>query len=234
LLTCVALTDTVVSSFPQRQATGENDPDRDDMTDVFQSILMKSSQVKDKHGLARLILNECSSACFDMSGFLKEEFRIFDMFENSIGAVANSETAWWEGFIKMLETSSGDLSDITAESTLLREIKDILDELNMISLVFEEQNKIWSKISENQKFGIELARRDREQVSLCHSKVKSMQKRARMTYESLKDLMDLWQKYATLLQTLESAKQGNVIMVFTIVTILFVGIVLLYWLQFEC
>ena len=203
MLTCVALTDTVVSSFPQRQATGENDPDRDDMTDVFQSILMKSSQVKDKHGLARLILNECSSACFDMSGFLKEEFRIFDMFENSIGAVvssvsscfvivcllrdeANSETAWWEGFIKMLETSSGDLSDITAESTLLREIKDILDELNMISLVFEEQNKIWSKISENQKFGIELARRDREQVSLCHSKVKSMQKRARMTYESVR------------------------------------------------
>jgi hypothetical protein len=52
----------------------------------------------------------------------------------------------------------------------------------------------------------------------------------------LKDLMDLRQKHANLSearftreQTVETAKQGNTIMVFTIVTILFVSVSTLCW-----
>jgi hypothetical protein len=164
------------------------------MTDVFQNILQNLSQVRDKHDLAGLILNECSSTCFETTRLLEEDFQFLDMFENSIGAVvsinfsnfvidclpldeANCEATCYERFTKTLETSDGlDLSNIKEESKLLREIKDILDELNMMLMVFKEQSQIRDSITLPVM----------EPVSQCILKIKTMQEQARVTYESVR------------------------------------------------
>jgi hypothetical protein len=40
-------------------------------------------------GLADLIVNECSGACFNTAKFLEEELHFLDIFESSIGAVVS-------------------------------------------------------------------------------------------------------------------------------------------------
>ena len=176
------------------------------MTDVFQSILRNPSQVENKYDLAALILNECSGACFDTTKFLEKDFQFLDMFENSIGAVvsigssnfvigylpideANSEAACYERFTKILVTFDGlESSDIKEESKLLREIKDILDELNMMSMVFKEQSQIQDSIKMHNSIGDKIAgpRSVMESVSQYIIKITTMQEQAKSTYESVR------------------------------------------------
>ncbi|KAF8857958.1 hypothetical protein BDZ45DRAFT_421917 [Acephala macrosclerotiorum] len=209
--------DTVITSFPQRQGVPDDDPDPYGMTDVFQSMLRNTSGVSDTRDLANRIIGACSGACFDTTKFLDDEFQFLEAFESSIGAVANAEAACYQRFTKSLESPGAlDLSNIKEESELLREVKDILDELNMISIIFSEQRRISG-------WGGGLQTLEQNQI-----KINTMQAQASKTYESLKDLMDLRQKHANLQearsarqQADETSKQGNTIMVFTIVTILF-------------
>ena len=140
------------------------------------------------------------------------------------------------------------------ESHLLRQIKDILDELNMLSKVFKEQLYVRNSIRDARKSSKDrvITPKDRvftlmEPVQQHLDKVETMTAQARATYESvgtsslfrffddsnrmqLKDLIDLRQKQANLSeaisarrQTEVTSRQGNTIMVFTIVTIIFVS-----------
>src|SRR5450432_2203750 len=56
---------------------------------------------------------------------------------------ADQEATCCQRFINLLRSSEGlDSADIETESKLLREIKDIRDELQMIKLMFEDQQKV--------------------------------------------------------------------------------------------
>jgi ankyrin repeat protein/Mg2+ and Co2+ transporter CorA len=131
------------------------------------------------------------------------------------------------------------LLDIGAETDLLKETKDIRDELNMITKVLEDQRAVLPDLElsitdiyhEEHKGQRELKRRFREQLKTIdvHLKdIERMDKQAERIYKSITDLLDLKQKHANAFearfardQAAGTARQSQTVMVFTIVTIVF-------------
>ncbi|KAF2637723.1 hypothetical protein P280DRAFT_95152 [Massarina eburnea CBS 473.64] len=131
------------------------------------------------------------------------------------------------------------LLDIGAETDLLAETKDIRDELNMICKVLEDQRSVLPDLEtsildiyrEEHKSQQDLKRRFRDQLKTIdiHMKdIERMDKQAERIYKSITDLLDLKQKHANAFearfardQAAGTARQSQTIMVFTVVTIIF-------------
>ena len=131
------------------------------------------------------------------------------------------------------------LLDIGEETALLAETKDIRDELNMISLVLQQQLSILDSMTiallaetkGRQDRQAEIKRRFRElsKVVEMHIKdVERMDRQAEGIYGSIAHLLDLKQKHANAFearfardQAAFTGRQGQTIMVFTIVTVVF-------------
>jgi ankyrin repeat protein/Mg2+ and Co2+ transporter CorA len=131
------------------------------------------------------------------------------------------------------------LLDIGAETNLLAEIKDIRDELNMIIKVLEDQRDVLPDLElsitdiykEEHKSQQDVKRRFREQIKTIDTHVKDLKRmdvQAERIYKSITDLLDLKQKHANAFearfardQAAGTARQSQTIMVFTIVTIIF-------------
>ncbi|XXH02274.1 hypothetical protein Hte_008643 [Hypoxylon texense] len=137
------------------------------------------------------------------------------------------------------------LLDIGFETALLAEIKDIRDELNIISVILATQEATLEEFEwelENELRGdgpkrnsdvatAEIRKRGREQLrglEMRQKDISRMDQQAQSLYMNLTDLLDLKQKHSNALearfagdQAVIAAKQGQTIMVFTIVTIIF-------------
>ncbi|KAL8677445.1 MAG: hypothetical protein Q9186_006131 [Xanthomendoza sp. 1 TL-2023] len=241
--------DLIITSFPQRWKQPKNDP-LNVLDGIIEDMNSKTRPpVKSVHDLATVITGRCSGV-FDRHRLGDEEFQFLDMFESSIGQVTNKETelfmnfneaskaaARWltcqrlKGNPQLLSKNSGEndtirdhtfvdtLLDIGEETALLAETKDIRDELNMISMVLKHQTSVLedmmnalldeAKGQHNQQLQAEIRKRYREQHKLTH-------------------LLDLKQKHANAFearfardQAAFTGRQGQTIMVFTIVTIVF-------------
>lgn len=132
-----------------------------------------------------------------------------------------------------------ELLDIGAETDLLTEIKDIRDEIAMITKVLDDQRAVHEAMEpclleiyhKERRRQDDLRRRFREAASLLKNHVSDlerMDKQASRIYESITDLLDLKQKHANAFearfardQAAGTARQSQTIMVFTIVTIIF-------------
>ncbi len=137
------------------------------------------------------------------------------------------------------------LLDIGVETSLLAEIKDIRDELNILAVILESQmTMLWgfeNGITDELRLDgtrratdaitSEIRKRSREQkrVLEVHQKdIDRMDRQAESIYMSLTHLLDLKQKHSNALEArfardhaVIAARQGQTIMVFTIVTIIF-------------
>jgi len=131
------------------------------------------------------------------------------------------------------------LLDIGQETDLLAETKDIRDELNMIKKVLEDQvhvlpdleSSICEIYAESQTSQKDVKKRFREQLKTIEMHIKDidrMDKQAERIYNSITDMLDLKQKHANAFearfardQATGTARQSQTIMVFTIVTIIF-------------
>ncbi|KAI7369396.1 hypothetical protein KC354_g1973 [Hortaea werneckii] len=134
------------------------------------------------------------------------------------------------------------LLDIAAEIELLSDVKDIRDELDMLRLVFEQQTKVIPGVHEavdtilGHETGFEgkkskvLNRLGYHERAIDRSvkEIERMDKQAERIYVSIRDLLDLKQKHANAveasyarIQANETARQGQILMVFTIVTVIF-------------
>ncbi|KAI5860619.1 ankyrin repeat and protein kinase domain-containing protein 1 [Durotheca rogersii] len=140
------------------------------------------------------------------------------------------------------------LLDIDVETSLLAEIKDIRDELNIIAVMLDTQlatlADFEAHVTEELRASPEgLARRAADTVmaevrkrakeqarslEIRHKDVWRMDQQAESLYHNVTDLLDLKQKHSNALearfagdQAVIAARQGQTIMVFTIVTIVF-------------
>lgn len=131
------------------------------------------------------------------------------------------------------------LLDIGQETDLLAETKDIRDELNMIKKVLEDQQYVLPLLEtsiceiykEEQRSQQAVKKRFENQIRLVGMHVKDidrMDKQAERIYSSITDMLDLKQKHANAFearfardQATSTARQSQTIMVFTIVTIIF-------------
>lgn len=131
------------------------------------------------------------------------------------------------------------LLDIGQETDLLAETKDIRDELNMIKKVFEDQAHVLPDLEssicdvyfESQISQRDVKKRFKDQLKTVEMHIKDidrMDKQAERIYNSITDMLDLKQKHANAFearfardQAAGTARQSQTIMVFTIVTIVF-------------
>jgi len=131
------------------------------------------------------------------------------------------------------------LLDIGQETDLLAETKDIRDELNMIAKVLDDQKNVLPDLQDavceiyrdEQKSQQEVKKRFREQLKTIEMHLKDierMDRQAERIYKSITDMLDLKQKHANAFearfardQAAGTARQSQTIMVFTIVTIIF-------------
>ncbi|KAI6821278.1 hypothetical protein KC340_g12907 [Hortaea werneckii] len=134
------------------------------------------------------------------------------------------------------------LLDIAAEIELLSDVKDIRDELDMLRLVFEQQTQVIPGVHEavdtilGHEKGSEGKRNKvlnrlgyhERAIDRSVKEIERMDKQAERIYVSIRDLLDLKQKHANAveasyarIQASETARQGQILMVFTIVTVIF-------------
>ena len=150
-----------------------------------------------------------------------------------------SQPAAWKPGEKRQPLFVDRLLDIGQETNLLAETKDIRDELNMIRNVLEQQKQVLLDLQESiceiylgeHRSQQEAKKRFKEQQRVIDMHVKDldrMDKQTERIYSSITDLLDLKQKHANAFearfardQAAGTARQGKTIMMFTIVTIIF-------------
>lgn len=131
------------------------------------------------------------------------------------------------------------LLDIGAETDLLAETKDIRDELNMIKKVLEDQRNVLPDLEasitdiyrEEHKNSQDVKKRFKDLMKTIETHIRDLERmdnQAERIYKSITDLLDLKQKHANAFearfardQAAGTARQSQTIMVFTIVTIIF-------------
>lgn len=126
--------------------------------------------------------------------------------------------------------------NISRETSLLREVKDICDELNMLKNLSEEQEDVWRQIWKDGHNPGAIFTYDTP--SEIKAEIEEMVNEAKSVQRAIEMLLDLKQKQANILeaewtrqqsvesrkQSVQTTKQGETIMVFTVVTIVFVGL----------
>ena len=264
--------DIVVSNFPQRWHQATYDPS--DLQDLVLNYTGRPP-VTSVYDLVTLITTRCIGV-FDRSQ-VSSDLQFLDFFESSIGNAANKETSLFTTFSKISERLNkldgrrlkgrrartlDSLFDITKETKLLVEVKDIRDEIEMILSILTDQRsvlndlasaikcidediekkikitiearkkfrRVYNRESMPQRRGFEklLFRERHQMVKTNIDDFRRMDEHAKEIYDALNHLLDLKQKQANAWEARfareggeEVAKQGMTILVFTIVTIIF-------------
>ncbi|OQE44088.1 hypothetical protein PENCOP_c002G00032 [Penicillium coprophilum] len=173
----------------------------------------------------------------------KEEASLFVEFENSLqgekagqyfdsGAGSNDTTSptdqdpspkptvtslreWWTSL--QAHALENRYQNIQNETRLLREIKDISDELRILKELVNNQehvNGLWKKIVD-----VQIGRR--HTIKETKDDLENMIQEAKSVEEGINTLLDLKQKQATILEARATRQQSDTVMVFTVVTIVF-------------
>ncbi|KAI3542651.1 hypothetical protein CSPX01_06856 [Colletotrichum filicis] len=288
---------TIITSFPKRYGANKSDP-----SGVHKSIRTRikharKNQIRSVFDVALIILDECSNTFFDRTKTPDRHPQVMDIFAESIGTLQNKQTVsfqhlwhWTEQASKVYHSKSAfedtshlhvPLLNINPEGKLQREIKDIIDELDIMIHVNGKQREVIKRFVKhveniydpsgkwrdetlspdgNRDYfrsrsmsrsgeditSTEEARKQEERkkdeftwfrkqaydlisdVDDRMNELESLRKSAETTSQGIKDLLDLKQQQASILQAWqsvrqadESVRQGRSVMIFTIVTIIF-------------
>ncbi|KAL4761092.1 uncharacterized protein BDW70DRAFT_168156 [Aspergillus foveolatus] len=226
---------TVITSFPERwnKEKGKEQSSALDTTDVLENIIQDRSQIKEPHHLAESIICKCLTSCLDPIINTRPELQFLEFYEGAIGQVTNEETQRFRRFCDQVAEDESimkgprkyDPLDILTDVKLLEKIKDIRDELHTLMVLFRDQEKVIREFEKILRLDNSRPKRILEQYM---ADVKKMDEHAIDTYNALNHLLDLKQKHANLQEARSSrrqaddtAKQGDTLLVFTLVTIIF-------------
>jgi len=207
-------------------------------------------RVHDISQLAMVIARSCSTA-LSSHCISNDELQPLHIFEASIGRAMQDETKRFESFKKSSENISrwllsppdhrhrqrkdmdheiSVMLDIGEEMKLVEEIKDIRDELEMLEMVLSHQYQVVCDMART--FTGCCGSREFEPYlrTIVHplQETHRMQRQADRLYDSINHLLDLKQKHAGAIearfareQADDAAAQGQTVLVFTIVTVIF-------------
>jgi len=115
------------------------------------------------------------------------------------------------------------LESIRDAANLLKEIKDIRDELNILKAIVTHQKKVWTELHGNEPKVNSL-----KGAAYIINEIEEMDKQATRIQNAVSSILDLEQNEASIAeatssreQAEESIQQGRTLLVFTIVTIIF-------------
>lgn len=237
----------VVSCFPNRTGSGQlSHRTLDDLRlRVLDPDSRKRDPIRQPEDLVSRIMETCCSVFDRMQDV--EWLRFYQMFEDSVGTVDDKESklfrAFQQGSNRLLELDNSnkyynekknvlltDLLDIRTEIALLVEVKDIRDEVNIILTVLNIQKKLVDQMSHVAEEKDALLRTPvvKNMILADINDFTKLDSQARTIQEKLNTLMDLKQKAANAWEAKEAretavatGKQGNTVLVFTVVTIIF-------------
>jgi len=214
--------------------------DRHRMADDYQFLDMFESSIGAATDKETTLFKQFNTASMQASAWLKHHRRASRFSKTSMikGDMEEDERFKFEELTHR-PLFVDKLLDIGSEIDLLAETKDIRDELNMIAKVFEDQKVVLGDLSDvisdlyrdEQRSQQEVRRRFRDQLKTIEVHLKDidrMDKQAERIYCSITDMLDLKQKHANAFearfagdQAEGSARISNIIMIFTVVTIIF-------------
>jgi Mg2+ and Co2+ transporter CorA len=216
--------------------------------DLAMLITSRCSGMFDRHRLDAEELQFIDMFESSIGHVTNDETRLFDLFKRASAAAGKWLEIHRRprGFgLWSVAEGAGDprfqnaLLDIGGETRLLTEIKDIRDELNMIKMVLKYQEQklpdfadiLIDELGKKSDEAYEIRIRSREQLKIVKmhlDDIERMDRQAGSIYTSLLSLLDLKQKHANAFearfgrdQAAFSARSSKTIMVFTIVTIVF-------------
>lgn len=246
--------DLIVTSFPQPWRLPKDETPAV-LTGVLEELNPRAGNpVHSVLELAFCIVGQCLSAC-DHAAEAHRKPSIFDMFNSSIGEAVDREVMFFGGFkndsniaSQWIKSKSNDvqpdlverLLNIEPETTLLEEVKDIKDELNILAHVFSDQKLVLDSmldnlglrsVSENNSLRQKLASTWHDHLSSMNQhaqEVEIMKQPVEDMQRALTDLLEHKQRYANSIEARFARKQadstaaaGRTILVFTIVTVIF-------------
>lgn len=271
---------TIITAFPRRYGITKWDP-----TEVHQSIRARLSDQQDGpinsvFDLAMVILDECSNVFFQNRTTTDQQPQLLDIFSQAISNINNKQIVsfqhLWE-WTQKLSLKAGintemskfvaPLLNISTEGKLQAEIKDVIDELDIMIDIYSQQQVVMKKFKKSVEDILSRPRPDGsgndKQSATIHDTATSvsspptqkggisgrfnrmsdyllkdvddrlaefrrLRQSAKSTSESLEALVNLKQQQASVVQAWQSVqqadegiKQGRSIMVFTVVTIVF-------------
>ncbi|TVY18934.1 Ankyrin-2 [Lachnellula arida] len=239
---------TVITSFPQRWTEPKKDDlDTNNKTDVLEAIIRSvdksEATIPDGYKLAEFIVNACASLCFAVTLSHDGNLPFPGCYGIIIGQVADIETHLFREFTQAVRdeaegaegaakgnskaTLNVDEStfSIHRETEQLEVVKDVRDELNMILIILRDQLKA---VDESNHISLFKPTSLHDSICLHENEIKALDRRAEKVYIALKDLLDLKQKQANVAearsqrhQAEETTTQGKAILLFTIITIIF-------------
>ncbi|KAF4949506.1 hypothetical protein FSARC_13450 [Fusarium sarcochroum] len=277
---------TIITCFPKRYGTQKHD-----RSGVHKSIRTRlenarPNQIKSVFDLALIIIDECSNTFFDRAETADLQPRVIDKFSEAIGDIARKETTSFERLVLWTKKARAfyrhprnsdpnelhvPLLDINPEANMHREIKDIIEELDIMIYVVRSHMRVLedfithvqhmldpegifsyknmprgyypsrmigqppSRVGTNDdkqkhtyKFFMLNAEEMRIKMDSRIMELEQLRQSAQSVCDSVKNLMDMKQQQAgvvqawmALNQTEESVNQGRSIMLFTVVTIIF-------------
>ena len=152
---------TIITSFPKRYGYNKHD-----LSGIHKSIRQRlksarKNQIRSVYDLALIILDECSNAFFDRTKTEDSQPHVMDIFSESIGNVTSQHTIsfqhvwhWTKQASEMYRSKSKfagsakphvPLLDIHPEGKLQREVKDIIDELDMMICIHKKQREMFRR-----------------------------------------------------------------------------------------
>ncbi|KAL2128341.1 hypothetical protein VTI74DRAFT_9302 [Chaetomium olivicolor] len=149
---------TIITSFPRRYGFNKHD-----LSGVHRSIrarlkTARTNQIRSVYDLALIILDECSNTFFDRTKTRDSQPQVIDIFSEAIGNLTHKHTIsfqrvwhWTSKASSMYRAKSKHvdsselhipLLDINPEGKLQREIKDIIDELDIMLHIYKQQREV--------------------------------------------------------------------------------------------
>ncbi|KAK9415013.1 hypothetical protein SUNI508_10618 [Seiridium unicorne] len=273
--------DLIITCFPERWDLRDRKDPLGVLDGIVGEMNAKTRPpVRSVYHMAILVSGRCSGM-FSRHRADDQDYQFLDMFESSVGRVTEDLTHLFHHFERASshsrqwarpsrrsklrisknnnkkktpteESNSFDrLLDIGTETSLLTEVRDIRDELNILTMILNSQlwtlgdlkNCLIEELSLsaassrlmrnhiNNSHVADIRKRTLEQerhLKVHKRDIQTMDEQAERLYQSLTDLLDLKQKHSNALearfaseQALSAAREGQTVMVFTIVTIIF-------------
>ncbi|KAK3380756.1 hypothetical protein B0T24DRAFT_591210 [Lasiosphaeria ovina] len=286
---------TVITCFPRRWGKNKPDPSA-----IHKSLRMRfkyarQGEISSAYDLALMIVDEVSRVFFDRTKTNSRQPNLVELFTGAIRDLTYKQTAAFDQFLIYTHLASRDykreryatsdnstqntLLNINPEGNLLKEVKDIMDEIYIMMRIKEQQQSVMENLvkhvrrtmaplarprrtgtsqaatswdivlgasAEDYPYRDEasrvreeemreqarrtLARADHLLLDLAEriSELQTLLQNAQNTSAALKDLLTLKQQQAGVIEAREAVKQaqltlkqGQSIMIFTIVTIIF-------------
>ncbi|KAJ5339104.1 ankyrin [Penicillium brevicompactum] len=150
-----------------------------------------------------------------------EEKILFDKFSETL--VAGKNKAFNKSAEKGDPTKNDDYSygNVSKETYYLGEVKDILDELNILKNLVEDQDRVWKQLSEADAPAHNLSMFGFDTPSDIRRAIEEMTKETETVQKSLHTLLSLKQNQAGIVEAKSAREQSATIMVFTVITIIF-------------